>query len=325
MKQRSPHTKALIDRLYESIYLWEKLIGSRDDAEILSEIGNSGEPAAIIDIIPFILATNPAVATVAAKAVHKLILGTTTDELVWLDHVLRKKFSYWGHYLYEWHKLSPDDLGKLERFEDASVSLLEMASFHQSGYVREEAIKRLALITSGAELQFLLLRANDWVANVRDATYDAIRSRLKPDYARHFIRTLTLVSRLEKAGRYDHKPLVQAIYQLLQSEECRTALLESLEAEDRFIRRACFKLALNSTPCESWSNRTRRPYQSNYTPHCSTLMPPCARRLDITYANSARRMSPNSIDSTFWLEKVQLFIQSSADWVKLVGRTMTTS
>jgi HEAT repeat protein len=39
---------------------------------------------------------------------------------------------------------------------------------------------------------------------------------------------------------------VQSIYQLLQSRECRTALLESLESDDRFTRRACFKLALNS-------------------------------------------------------------------------------
>jgi len=32
-----------------------------------------------------------------------------------------------------------------------------MASFHQSGYVREAAIKRLDQITSGAELPFLIL------------------------------------------------------------------------------------------------------------------------------------------------------------------------
>jgi hypothetical protein len=121
-----------------------------------------------------------------------------------------------------------------------------MASFHQSGYVREAAINRLAPITSGAELPFLILRVNDWVSNIRDAAYQAIRSRLKPEYARSFIENLTLVSRLEEAGRADHKPLLQAIYQLLQSGECRSALLESLKSEDRFIKRAGFKLAFHS-------------------------------------------------------------------------------
>jgi HEAT repeat protein len=206
----------------------------------------SNPTRSIIDVIPFVLATNPGVATYAAMSVHKLVLGATTNELVWLDQVLRQRSSYSGDYFYEWHKLSPDQLGKLERFDDASVSLLGIASFHQSGYVREAAINRLALNTSGDELRFLLLRVNDWVSNVRDAAYDAIRARLKPNYARHFIKNLKLISRLEQAGRSDPKPLIQAIYQLLQSGECRTALLEALTSEDRFIKRASFKLALNS-------------------------------------------------------------------------------
>src|SRR3989442_8059059 len=137
-------------------------------------------------------------------------------------------------------------MGLLECFGDASVSLFGMASFHRSGYVREAAIKRLDLITSGAELPFLILRLNDWVSNVRDAAYGAIRSRLRSEYARHFIANLQLLTRLEEAGRADHKPLVQAIYQLSQSAECWSALLESLKSEDRFIKRASFKLALNS-------------------------------------------------------------------------------
>lgn len=246
MKQTSPQTRALIQQLYKPTSFWEELSGSRDEEAILTEIGNSGEPAAIIDIIPFILDKRHDVATAAARSVHKLILGITTNELSWMDQALRQKSPYSGDYLYEWHKLSPDQLGKVERFEDASVSLLAIASFHQSGYVREAAVNRLALITSGAELPFLILRVNDWVANVRDAAFAATRSRLKADYARSFIENLPLVSRLEQAGRSDHKPLVQTIYRLLQSGECRTALLESLKSEDRFVKRASFKLALNS-------------------------------------------------------------------------------
>jgi HEAT repeat protein len=201
----------------------------------------------IIDILPFVLATDPGVAMDAATSVHKLVVGATANELVWLDQVLRRTSSYSGDYLYQWFKLSPNQLSKLERFEDASESLLGIASFHSNGYVREAAINRLALIASGAELPFLILRANDWVAGIREAAYDAIQARLKPDYAQSFIRNLMLVSRLAQAGRSDPKPLIESIYQLLQSAECRTALLESLESDDRFIKRACFKLALNSS------------------------------------------------------------------------------
>src|SRR5207302_5591667 len=111
--------------------------------------------AAIVDVLPFVLAAKPDVAAAAAMSVHKIVLRTTTKELVWLDYVLRRRSSYSGDYLYEWHKLSPEQLGLLERFGEASASLLGMASFHQSGYVREAAIKRLDLITSGAEIPFL--------------------------------------------------------------------------------------------------------------------------------------------------------------------------
>ena len=130
MKQTSPDTRALIQQLYEPTSLREKLRGSRDDRAILTEIGKSGEPAAIIEIIPFILANGPGVATAAARSVHKLLLAATTNGLVWLDQVLRQRSFYSAN---EWHKLTPDQLGKLERLEDASVSLLGMASFHQSG------------------------------------------------------------------------------------------------------------------------------------------------------------------------------------------------
>ena len=179
--------------------------------ENIVRVGDSNEPSAIIDILPFVIAAKPEVAAAAAMSVHKLVLGSTTKELAWLDCALRQRSSYSGDHFYEWHKVSPGQLGLLDRFGDASVSLLGMASFHQNGYVREGAIKRLNLITTGAELPFLMLRLNDWVSNVRDVAYEAIGSRLRPEYARHFIEHLALVSRLEEAGRADHQALIQAI------------------------------------------------------------------------------------------------------------------
>jgi HEAT repeat protein len=247
MRQTSPQTRALIQQLIAPVSLWENLKGSRDEVGILSAIGNSNEPSAIIDILPFILAGRREVAESAAVAVHKLLLKTSANELIWLDWGLRRRPSYSGYYFYEWHKMSPKQLDLLESFGDASVWLLGMASFHHSGFVREAAIVRLDLITSGVELPFLILRINDWVSDVRDAAYEAIHSRLRPDYCRSFLANVVLVSRLEEAGRADHKALIEAIKKLLQGDECRTALLDTLKSGDRFTRRASFSLALNST------------------------------------------------------------------------------
>jgi HEAT repeat protein len=243
----SPETQTLIDQLNQRRSFWETLTGSRDDEGLLSEIGDSNEPAAITGILPFALSAKRDIAKAAAVAVHKLTRSITSSELAWLDSAVRKLSPYWGSDFYAWHKMSPDQLGLLERFAETSVSLLGMASFHRSGHVRQAAIERLDLISTGVELPYIVLRLNDWVSNVRDVAYTATRSRLKPEYAPSLIANLALVSRLEAASRADHQDLTRAINELLQSDACRTALLESLKSEDRFIRRASFRVAFSSS------------------------------------------------------------------------------
>lgn len=115
---------------------------------------------------------------------------------------------------------------------------------------KESLLVRYSLKVFAFPFDQNLLRLNDWVSNVCDAAYEAIRSRLKAEYGRSFIANLALVSRLEEAGRADHKAFIQAINELLQSAECRTALLESLKSAGRFIRRSSFRLAFNSTKSE---------------------------------------------------------------------------
>jgi len=247
VKSISPETQRLISELNQPRGFVKTLTTSRINVSLLIGIGNSKEPAAIIEILPFVLSRKRDVAEAAASAVHKLVRGATSEDLAWLDEALRQRSPYSGDASYEWHKISPDDLVSFERFNASSVSLLGMASFHQNGYVREAAINRLNMISGGAELRFLILRLNDWVSNVRDAAYDAVGSRLRPEYGAAFVATLPLVARLERAGRADHAALIQAINDLLQSDRCRPILLESLKADNRFIRRASFRLLLDST------------------------------------------------------------------------------
>ena len=247
MRPTSPDTKALIDRLNGPSGFWETLRASRDEADLLNSIGDSHEPAAIVSILPFALSTKRDVAKAAAVAVHKLALEMTSTQFAWLDYAVREISQYSGSHSYAWHKMSPEQMPLLERFDETSVSLSGMASFHRSGYVRQAAVERLALVPTGAELPFLILRLNDWVSNVRDVAYEAVGARLTPEYAARFIANLALVSRLNEAGRADHQELIRSINELLQSDACRPTLLESLKSNDRFIRRASFRLALNST------------------------------------------------------------------------------
>ena len=245
MRRTSPETTVLIERLFEPLILREKIMGSRDYATLLSKIAEANEPAAIVYLVPFILSSNRNVAHTAAKAIHKLLLATPLTDLPWLDENLRPHSAYPGDHLEEWRKLSPLQLHSLQSFGDTSTSLFALVTFHRNGYVRQAAIEKLSLVTTGAELPFLILRLNDWVTNVRDAAYQAVRSRLRAEYCQRFVENFPLLARLEHAERADHKQILDEISQLLLSNDCRAVLLQSFQSGDHLIRRRSFKLALN--------------------------------------------------------------------------------
>lgn len=221
----------------------EKKLRLRDYEAALSELLNSNKRAFIIELLPFTL-DDSADARPAADTIHSFIAAMPIADLADFESTLHKRSPYSSEWLYVWRQLSPQKLGTLERFGEASSSLLGIASFHWNGYVREEAIRRLARLDTGVELPFLILRLNDWVVQVRAAALAAVYSRFKPEYCRAFIASLVLLPHLERAGRVDQKEILAAINQLLLSDECRAGLLDSLKSEDRFIRRASFRLAL---------------------------------------------------------------------------------
>lgn len=243
MRSVSAQTKLLIEQLNAPAGFWGKLTSRRDDAGLLARIADSGEPATVVDVAPFVLSENPSVERAAAAAVERLLSAVTPEDLARLDSVFRERSPYAGRYRMEWHRLAPSNLGRLESFSGQRIVLLGLASFHESGYVREEAVHRLAGSTGGAELPFLFIRLNDWVANVREAARLAVGLRLSPHYADSLVENLPLVARLGQAARADHSRVLEAVESLLKSADCRDALLRGLESKDGSVRRICFRLA----------------------------------------------------------------------------------
>ncbi len=247
MRSISARTKALIEQLNQPTSFWERITSRCDDADLLLQIGNAGEPASVVDIIPFALSKSREVARAAAGAVDKLLVTLLPHELAQLDSIFRVRSPYLGRYWMEWHKLKPADLRRLESYGRYSVALLGLASFHTSGYVREEAVSRLGRMSGGAELPFLLIRLNDWVQNVREAARRAVTSRLSPNYAASFAANLPLVTRLQQTERGDHREIVESIEGLLKGPKCRDVLFRTLDSPDRLVRRSGFRLAADAT------------------------------------------------------------------------------
>jgi HEAT repeat protein len=122
------------------------------------------------------------------------------------------------------------------------AAVMGLLSTHPSGYVREAAVQRLARLNDGAELPPLLLRANDWVPQVRDRARAALHARVVQAYAEHWVQALPLVLRLRVTGRADGRPLVDAVLALLRASASHNALWKGLHARDSTVRRTSFQL-----------------------------------------------------------------------------------
>jgi HEAT repeat protein len=192
MAQRalSEETKRLLEKLDQPASSITRLVRLSDSSVgVIDRIGAAGEAAALPDLLPHVFDKRRSVARAAARAAASLLSGVPVSELPWLDERLRERSTWWPG----WFSMRPTDLRALEQFGDSQPALLRLATCHPSGYVREAALKALESAVDGAELPFLLIRLNDWVAPVRECAQELVRRRANPGYARQLVRSLPLV------------------------------------------------------------------------------------------------------------------------------------
>ncbi|MEO7677258.1 MAG: hypothetical protein ABIV39_10895 [Verrucomicrobiota bacterium] len=82
---------------------------------------------------------------------------------------------------------------------------------------------------------------------VRDSAAKAVRMRIEPTYAVHFLANISLVLRLRALGRVD-KIFVDEVCNLLKRAECKDALQTGTVSKDKTIRRISFQLAAEADP-----------------------------------------------------------------------------
>jgi HEAT repeat protein len=185
-------------------------------------------------------------ASTDAEEIHQIVSELPPLDLAVLDQRVRGWSAYGYYSLHKWQNLRPSDVSRLAQSKLA-VSLVGLASFHHSGYVREAAVAELASQRTGKELPFLLIRLNDWVSQVRDAAAQAVRVRIESPYAVHFLANISLVLRLRACGRVD-KQFVDDVCGLLKRSECKEVLQAGMASKDKTIRRISFQLAAESDP-----------------------------------------------------------------------------
>lgn len=218
-------------------------------ATLCDAIAEHGESAALSSLLSLLLDERKGVAAPVRRAAERLLLKTQAHDLGWLEQDVRlqsrRDFYETARSLNPWQRLRAEELFRLAQEPD-SFGVIALSSFHHSGYVREAAVQILDGWRDGRGLPFLLLRANDWVAEVQRTAQAAIRKRLLPEYAAQFLQCIALCDRLAEQRRNDLSTLRSAIRELLKSHDALSVLYEGLTSPDRRIRRASFVLAAES-------------------------------------------------------------------------------
>lgn len=235
----------MIRQLHGERGLWDRLVGcANPPLRAFAEIGESGEPGAILSLLEYTLSNKIRLQQAALNAVAKLIAHTEPKDYLFLDEQTRWYLDSQYQTGASWEKLDSDTINLLVQAPNGNLAV-GFATFHRNGYVRQAAAQALSGIHDGSEIPFLLIRINDWVDPVREAATRIVFEKIKPEYSRHFLRYFKLADRLRGCGRANEE-VIKGIETLLKQPEAISLLKEGVASKDRWLRRQSFRLAVES-------------------------------------------------------------------------------
>jgi hypothetical protein len=237
----SPETRSLLADAWRKPTLLERWSADQRLLNIIAKVRASGEPGAIGHLLHLGLAESASVRSAAREAIRDLLALIPTQGIPELDEAVRRE---WG-YLDVWYGLRPETVAATRVNADEDAAFLRVATCHQSGYVREQAIKGLAQDESSNSLPFLIVRSVDWVAQVRVAAQLEIYRRLQRRYVDAFVSCLSLLDRLRGSQRFAPE-LCDSIKRFLQGPNSAEALQKGFQSNDRIVRRHSFTLAVEN-------------------------------------------------------------------------------
>ena len=121
--------------------------------------------------------------------------------------------------------------------------LLRMTE-HWDGYRRENAVIRLGMLGNPLAIPSIIVRANDWVPQVRSASKKAITLLQQPENVSAFIISLPDLYRLQNCGRDNHDELISSIEDYISTVDGGVSLLKELNNESLLVARCAFLILL---------------------------------------------------------------------------------
>jgi len=110
--------------------------------------------------------------------------------------------------------------------------------------VREVAVRHLISLNVGHEVRYLLIRMNDWVAQIRAIAREAIEGRLQAELFEPFAESMALILQLLEFRRNNLSAVVEAVMDRLIRPQNERYLLQLIVGDNRFVRHRIFQEAI---------------------------------------------------------------------------------
>ena len=164
------------------------------------------------------------IATQAAEAVHRLLIGIEDHK----NNHLKENFKV--------IRLAKLDVDNFDKFaEEIQISLWCITSMNRSGYLREKALNKLIADKSPRAIPFILFRLADWVVPIRKKAEVVLKSFLVEENRLSFLQNHKLLNWLLKVERADLSGLYSQIVHSVTSKRIDSEQLKRLKEGDRFF------------------------------------------------------------------------------------------
>lgn len=172
----------------------------------------------------------------AAHTLAEVLAGLSLDGLVRMDLRMRESTSM--EWSIPWSTLGLEDLFAQNLSPEECRAVLVFSTFHPNGYIREQAVA--ALGTDPQTLPAVLLRCNDWVAQVRRAALESLERLLDVADGAEIAAALPILEKLRRSGRCRMDDILPLFFQAFQKDPDLLRL--GLESGDVRARRLCISL-----------------------------------------------------------------------------------
>ena len=193
------------------------------------------DPKNISILLPLVFTPNKQLAKIVASILHQILNQTPVKGIAALD----ERFAH-----VDSQKMTAKAINYLKLEDSVVNSMFALLAFHRNGYIREAAINQLSFDYPNITIPVLLIRANDWVNQIKDIAINKLNEFINLNNNKEFLPYLGLISQLQSKKRYDNSGIISLIennlnrdcykeyYKLLESNKDKSRVALRVAARD---------------------------------------------------------------------------------------------